>query len=110
MTTKKQTLKNKFRNIVFVAIIILLILILVFSIYKIENWVIESNRISEQIKLIEKETIIDNEDTQIIDSTIKPTTFDQYGDYIKMNLINVNFDNLKEINILQVGYKLQVLI
>ena len=104
MLRKKQNIKS----IIITIIVILLVLILGFSIYKIITWFIDSNRISEQLNIIEEETtineVVDNKDTEIIESITKPEPFDPYWDYIKMNLINVDFNNLEKINKYTAGW------
>lgn len=82
-------------------IIILSITILIFSIINIIRWKIDSNKTNEQIESIQKEVeiinIVDSKETEIIKQEEIPK-FDPYWDYIKMDMLDVNFNDLKKIN------------
>lgn len=71
------------------------------SIYKIIKWKIDSNKTDEQIikiqDIINIEDVNDTENTEIIEQEEIPKA-NPYWDYIKMNLINVNFNELKSVN------------
>lgn len=89
-------------------IIIILILIFSFSIYKIINWNLENESIKKQLNQIKDVAIIetqnDSENIKII-KPIKPLEkTDSYYNYINMKLINVSFDKLKQINKNVVGW------
>ena len=83
-------------------IIIILVIILSVSTIKIVKWKIDSNNTKDQTeKIIELADVVEVEDTekvQIIEQKEEIPESNPYWDYIKMNLINVNFDELKKSN------------
>lgn len=85
--------------IIFLTCICLVILII--SIYNISKWKIDSDNTNKQIDELQEianiETIEDSDNTEIIEQEEIPE-FNPYWDYIKMNLIDVNFEELKNIN------------
>lgn len=74
----------------------------VYSGVKLIFWKIDSDNTYEQIEIINKNVEIveveDNEATQIINPPEEENSANPYWDYIKMNLINVDFANLLKIN------------
>jgi len=93
--------KLKWKNIIIIFILILSIILFITSIINFINWKLDSKKIDNQIKELEKitniEEIKDNENTEIIEQdNIKKDN--PYWHYIKINLINVNFKELKEKN------------
>lgn len=76
---------------------------LIISIINIIKWKLDSNKIDEQVKKIEDlvqiEDVSDNKNIEIIEQEIEIPKSNPYWDYIKMNLINVNFEELKDINL-----------
>ena len=66
------------------------------------NWKIDSNNIKKEIrdiyKNIEVNEIKDKDSTIIVNQDSNTPKSNPYWDYIKMNLIDVNFKNLKKIN------------
>ena len=78
------------------------------SIYNIIKWKLDSNKTNEEINTIQENTNIeevkDNKGTEIIKQAKKIPKENPYWDYIKMNMIDVNFDNLKKINSDVVGW------
>ena len=106
---KSQT---KFRNILYKMTLLIFITILIFSIYKIIIWFIDNKKTSDPLKFIEAQTTInevsDNENTELITPEEDLPESNPYWDYIKMNLIDVDFKNLKEINKYTTGW-IQVL-
>lgn len=75
-----------------ICLYIILITIIIFSTYKIITWNKENKIINDEMNLIENNIIINDVKTSEILSS------DLYVDHTKMNLIDVDFDNLKEIN------------
>lgn len=76
---------------------IILLLLIVLSLYKILNWSNENTIIYEENNLIENNVEINEID--IIDSTNSEIySSDIYKDYANMKLIDVDFNNLKDIN------------
>ncbi len=100
MKTKKK-LKIKWKNMAIFIIIIISFLTLTFSSINIVIWLIDSSKTKNEVKNIEEVVEVtevkDNKNTEIIE---QPTISkeDPYWDYIKMNLINVDFEELKKKN------------
>ena len=76
-------------------------------IINITKWIIDSNTTNTQIEEIQNIVTIeessDNENTEIIEQEPKEEN-NPYWDYIKMNLINVDFQELKSTNNQTVGW------
>ncbi len=100
---KKLVLKKKF-------IILFLIIFLslgFYSGYNIISWMMDAKRLKTQIENLQDTTrveeVLDTDATKIVN----PPEEDEenpYWDYIKMNLINVDFTKLKKINSDTVGW------
>jgi len=92
----------KYKNIIFLTFLIVCFLVLTISIYNIIKWKIDSNKTDDQIiKIKDKviiEEVIDDIDTKIIEQVEVVPKFSPYWDYIKMNIINVDFTDLKKTN------------
>ncbi len=90
-------LKRKVRII----LLVISLVVFIYSSYQIVMWVIDNKNISEQTDNIDSITEIkeveDNENTTIIEQG-EIDKANPYWDYIKMNLIEVDFDELKKIN------------
>lgn len=75
---------------------------LVYSIYNIIVWKLDSNKTNNQIEEIQEEIPIieieDNDNTEIIEQEEEIPKENPYWDYIGMNMIDVNFSELKNIN------------
>lgn len=93
----KKTLK-----ILVVIISCLLSITLIISIYNVIEWYIDSNKTNNQIQVIQEKTVVeeitDTDNTEIIEHTEEPPLYNPYWDYIKMNMIYVDFSELKLIN------------
>lgn len=101
-------IKLKWKNIILILIFLILFITLNISIYNIIKWKLDSNKTNEEINTIQENTNIeevkDNKGTEIIKQAKKIPKENPYWDYIKMNMIDVNFDNLKMINSDVVGW------
>lgn len=101
-------IKLKWKNIILILIFLILFITLNISIYNIIKWKLDSNKTNEEINTIQENTNIeevkDNKGTEIIKQAEKISKENPYWDYIKMNMIDVNFDNLKKINSDVVGW------
>ena len=101
-------IKLKWKNIILILMFLILFITLNISIYNIIKWKLDSNKTNEEINTIQENTNIeevkDNKGTEIIKQAEKIPKENPYWDYIKMNMINVNFDNLKKINSDVVGW------
>lgn len=99
---KKKKLKVKWKNLVLFLIIIICITTLIISTKDIIKWMIDSNKTEKQIEeiteIVEVEEVEENENTEIIEQKEEPPKENPYWDYIKMNMINVNFNELKQKN------------
>lgn len=93
---KRKTKKN---NWIIPILLIISIIILSSSSYKIIKWKIDSNNIKKQIDQINK--IVEIKESNNHDVLIKKQekkAFNPYLDYPNMSLINVDFTKLKKIN------------
>ena len=81
---------------------IFFIILLIYSIINIIIWKFDSNKTNEQIKNIqEKIKIVEIEDAknaEIIEQNEEPPKVNPYWDYIKMNMFDIDFRELKTIN------------
>ena len=97
----KYKLKPSIKKTFFIIVIIVCFITLSISIYNIVMWKIYSAKTNNNIDKIENvvsiEEISDNDNTEIIDTT-RVEESNPYWDYIRMNLINVDFNNLLSIN------------
>lgn len=95
-------------NTVLIILVTIMGIILGFSIFKIIKWNNDNSKINKQIDKIEENTkvkeINDNENTEIINQTEEISKDNPYWDYIKMNLIDVDFTKLKENNSDVIGW------
>ena len=94
------------KNNKIILITILLIGTLFFSLINIFGWFKDNQQIDEEVTQIEEkievQEVEDNDNTQIIENKVKKD--DLYWKYIKMNLINVDFKDLKATNPDTVGW------
>lgn len=105
----KKRLKLKKEGRIFFRIIFLISFALfIYSFFNIFNWFKDNENTDTQVeKIIEKvviEETVDNDNTEIIEQEKKEPETSPYWTYIKMPLINVNFNELKEINSETVGW------
>lgn len=93
---------NKKLKIFLIIFSILCFITLVYSIYNIIVWKLDSNKTNNQIEEIQEEIPIveieDNDNTEIIEQEEEIPKSNPYWDYIGMNMIDVNFNELKNIN------------
>ncbi len=98
MEVKK--IKLKWKTIILLLLIILFSIILLISVLNIIKWKVDSNKIKDQINEIDNSNVVeereDDETTEIINPPEDKSN--AYWDYIKMDLINVDFNKLKETN------------
>ena len=92
-------LRNK---IILDAFILLCFMTLSYSIYNIVKWKLDSNNTNKQIEDVQEtvkvEEVTDTENTEIIKPVEEIPKSNPYWDYIKMNMIDINFNELKNIN------------
>ena len=105
---KKRKIKIKWKNIIIILIIITSTITLLISIFNIIKWKIDSNKTNYEITNIQEninvEEIQDTENTEIIEPVIEVPKENPYWDYINMNMINVDFSDLKRTNPDVVGW------
>lgn len=99
---KKGKIKLNFQNIIVIVFMLIFLTFFMLSIKNIIKWKLDSNKIKEQVQEIQDiviiEDVIDNDEIEIIEQEEEIPQANPYWDYIKMNLINVNFSELKKIN------------
>lgn len=108
MKKRKKKYKVKVKNVILVLFLIICITTLTFSSVNIIKWFIDNKKTDDQIKeIIENTEIIetnDNENTEIIEEIEEETEEEEttknsdYWNYLNMNLIYVDFEELKSIN------------
>lgn len=94
--------KNKLKVMIPILLMIVFGVILIISIIKIIGWNKDNDNTSKQIEIVQDEAKIeeveDDDNTEIIEQPVKLPKANPYWDYIKMNMINVDFTELKKIN------------
>lgn len=106
MNKKKR--KLKWKNVIIILIVTTLIITLIISIFNIVKWKMDSNKTNEEITNIQEDIDVDEvedtENTEIIEPVEEPPKENPYWDYINMNMINVEFNDLKRTNPDVVGW------
>lgn len=101
----KKKLKKKNKIFLFLVFIIFLGLT-IYSVVNIVKWELDSDKTANQIKKTQENVkfndVLDSDRTEIIINEVPKS--DPYWEYIKMNLIDVDFSNLKNINSYTVGW------
>lgn len=99
---RKVKKKIKFKNIIPTFIIVICIIGLGISLVNIVNWKKDSDDTVKQIDNISDkviiEEVIDDENIEVIEQEEEIDEFNPYWDYINMNLISVDFNELKNMN------------
>ena len=105
---KRIKRKIKWKNVFLISFMLICIIVFINNITSIIKWKINSTKTVNQINKIQNivniEEIQNNDFVEIIENeeTIEETN--PYWDYMKMNLINVNFNELKKINSSTIGW------
>ena len=98
----KKRRRLKWKNIFVTLIMIVCMVTLSISLINIFDWKKDSDNTLEQIDKIQNitivEEVVDEEEVEIIEQEEELDKFNPYWDYIKMNLINVDFSELKLVN------------
>ena len=98
----KKRYKLKWENLIAVIIFLIAFIFLMKSGIDLINYFIDTNKTNSEIKEIEDvvkiEEVPDSEETEIIEQPEEIPESNPYWDYIKMNLINVNFNELIKLN------------
>lgn len=98
----KKRYKLKWKNLIAVIIFLIAFIFLMKSGIDLINYFIDTNKTNSEIKEIEDvvkiEEVPDSEETEIIEQPEEIPESNPYWDYIKMNLISVNFNELLKLN------------
>lgn len=90
------------KNFILLVICFICIISFVYSSFQIVRWNVDKNRTYKQIDVIKKNVvikeIIDQTSEEIIKQEEEIPKYNPYWEYIKMNLIDVDFKDLKTIN------------
>lgn len=104
----KKDLKLIIKFIFLICIFFICLFVLIFSVKDILHWKKDSTETKKQIKINTEETSLiekeDTEKTEIIEPAIEIPKENPYWDYIKMNLIDVDFTELKQKNNHTIGW------
>ena len=94
--------KVKWINIFFAIVFIISSFFVVSSIYNIIIWLLDNKNIEQNVdeiqEIVDINEISDNKNTEIIEQQEEIPKNNPYWDYIKMNLIDIDFSELKEKN------------
>ena len=105
---KRRKRKIKWKNVILILIITIFTITLAISVFNIVKWKMDSNKTNDEITNIQEnvdvEEIPDTENTEIIEPVEEVPEENPYWDYISMNMINVNFSDLKKTNSDVVGW------
>ncbi len=98
----KKKRKLKWKNIILIFIFLICLIALIISTINIVKWKLDSNKIDKQIEeiqeIVEVREVVDTDTTEIVEQEEEIPKSNPYWDYIGMNLINVDFNELKSIN------------
>ena len=98
----KKKRKLKWKNIIVIFIFLICLITLIISTINVVKWKLNSNKTDKQIEeiqeIIEVEEVVDTDTAEIIEQKEEIPKSNPYWDYISMNLINVDFNELKSIN------------
>ena len=93
---------NKKTKFLLTTIIVISLLLLIYSIANIIIWKKDSNKTNKQIEEVQEtvkvEEVTDTENTEVIEQEEEIPKSNPYWDYIAMNMIDINFNELKNIN------------
>ncbi len=112
ISTNKAKKKVKKEKIIWTVILIISSIILILLLFLLLNWHLENEKTSNLLNVINeaselkekvsttKENVSDNENI-VVTTTTKPSLYEEYGN---INILEVNFNNLKKINSDTVGW------
>lgn len=101
---RRKRYKIKKLNVIIFIIGVICFIFLIISLINIIHWKLNSNEIKEETNNINEIVEIteveetEEQEIEIIEQEVEPEPFNPYWDYIKMNLIDVEFNKLKTIN------------
>ena len=105
-----RKIKKRIKSSIIIIIFLLCLAGLIYSLYHIIEWKLDGDKINEIIDNIndkvEVEEVVEEENDNIVtvEQTEEIEEDNPYWRYLKMSLINVNFDELKSINKDTVGW------
>ena len=98
----------KKEKIIFIVLIVLFSLLFIYSTFNIIKWFIDSSKTNKQIKEIQNNVtvneVVDNENTEIIEGNEEVSKSNPYWDFIKLNMIDVDFSELMSTNKDTIGW------
>ena len=98
----------KWKNVILFTLFIIFLTIFIISLIHIIKWKLDSNKSEKEITNAQENVTItekqDTEDTEVITQNEEIPKSNPYWDYIKMNLIDVDFTDIKKINDETVGW------
>ncbi len=105
---KNNFLRIKWINVILVIAAFICVITTIISFKNLFSWHKENIITNVQLEKIDQisnvEIIEDNENTEIIEQEKEPPKANPYWDYIKMDMINVDFTELKKVNAHTVGW------
>ena len=97
----------RWKNVILLFVFILFLIIFIYSLIQVVKWNFDSKKTKDEISEINETTMIkeieDNDNTEILGEEDMDES-NPYWDYIKMNLIDVDFNDLKIKNKNTVGW------
>lgn len=102
----KQKKKLKLKKVIIFVFFILFLSIFIFSAYKVYSWYIDNKKIDDISKDVIKDTSVKEKEDSLNTENINPPTdiYDDYWNYIKLSLLEVDFNELLNKNSDTVGW------
>ena len=102
----KQKKKLKLKKVIIFAFFIFFLSIFIFSAYKVYSWYIDNKKIDDISKDVIKDTSVKEKADSLNTENINPPTdiYDDYWNYIKLSLLEVDFNELLNKNSDTVGW------
>ncbi len=102
----KQKKKLKLKKVIIFVFFIFFLSIFIFSSYKVYSWYIDNKKIDDISKDVIKDTSVKEKEDSLNTENINPPTdiYDDYWNYIKLSLLEVDFNELLNKNSDTVGW------
>lgn len=99
----KRRYTLKIRNVILIILLVVFVGGTASSLFDVVHWMIDANKVNDQIQELQESVEVieysaDEETVEIIEQTEEVAKANPYWDYIKMNMIDVNFSELKKKN------------
>lgn len=102
---KKRKMKIKLKNIIIILVLGISFSCICFSTYQVLNWNKDNQNTKKIIKEIKMDPVIEETNNgTTVETNLNIPKENPYWDFIKMNLINVDFKSLKETNPETIGW------